>query len=148
VPEFLYHIACPRCGTTFELLDSSLVGIVQNRRESTTGEPFVTFVCGNIGCRAAFQYDYQHRGSPPGKFQPMIEEGLHTTKLRSQIRYSTSAGCDDSSRRTNRNPLRSNNQSNVYRRGVGLGPNRSKVREWTPSGSSRPKDISWTSNIG
>jgi hypothetical protein len=87
VGEWLYHIACPHCGSTIALLETSLVKIVRDRRESTTGEPFLTLVCPE--CKAAFRYDYQHRSTVA-----LIDEGPQTTKLRSQIRFSISAGCD------------------------------------------------------
>ena len=86
--EFLYYIACPHCVETIALLETSLAEIVRCRRESTTGEPFLTFVCQE--CKAAFQYDYQHRATAG-----LIDEGPLTAKLRTQKCYSVSTQCGD-----------------------------------------------------
>lgn len=85
--ELLYRPSCPLCAHTIDLLGTSLSKIIQARRLSQTGEPFLVFVC--QGCMAAFQYDYPNRVA-----EGVIDEGLKTKEYRSQQCFSVVAPCD------------------------------------------------------
>jgi hypothetical protein len=93
VPEFLYHIPCPHCRHKLELLEDTLVTIFRNRRASTTGAPFLTFVCQE--CKGVFQFDYQNRATPE-----LTPEGYLTSVIRLQRCVSVIAECDDSNHKS------------------------------------------------
>src|ERR1017187_7805947 len=86
VSDFLYVIPCPRCGTNISLLETNLVGIIRNRRVSTTGEPILTFVCQQ--CKNCFQWDY-HKRKSVGLFPEPPQNTAHP------VVFSTVAECEN-----------------------------------------------------
>src|ERR1035437_5039218 len=54
-----FPIQCPRCPAHISLPGTILAKIVQGRRVSTTGAPWLVLVCPE--CKAAFRYNYRGR---------------------------------------------------------------------------------------
>jgi hypothetical protein len=57
----LHTIECPNCTGKIALLETMLEQIVHGRRLSSTGAPFLVFVC--TYCKHGFRYNYAERSS-------------------------------------------------------------------------------------
>lgn len=85
----LYLPVCPKCGTNVQLVETSLAQIIERRLVSSTGEPFLTFVC--PGCKHVFQWD--RRRSP--QLAQMIEPP-RIAEAKYPVLFQIKTRCDDS----------------------------------------------------
>jgi hypothetical protein len=58
-----YRVRCSHCLASIALHETTLEEIIQRRKVSTTGEPYITFLC--LECKGVFRFDYRKRRNLP-----------------------------------------------------------------------------------
>jgi len=83
-----YSAQCPHCWNNLAPRENTLAEIIQYRQVSSTGEPFLLFVCPE--CKCCFAWDYRNRKVAGQLDEPFRKGSRPDTSL-----FSVVAKCDN-----------------------------------------------------